>query len=131
MRGARTPFADRLAHLLRRTGHSQADLARLADVDQSSISRYLRGDCEPNLRQLRSLARALRVPVTALMLDGEPEVHAVRDGAGWLLFRGDRLVGQWNERSIVPVLHVTELHDDHEDARRLRSLATPKKRRRA
>jgi transcriptional regulator with XRE-family HTH domain len=115
--------------LLRRAGHSQADLARLADVDQSSISRYLRGDCEPNLRQLRAIARALGVPATALVTDGAPEVHAVPEGDGYLLFRGERLVGRWHERSIVPVLHVTELDADHAEARRLRKLANGGRRR--
>ncbi len=111
------PFAARLRELLVAASLTQADLARLAEVDQSSISRYLRGECEPNLRQLRAIARALGVPPALILTDGKCELVAVADaGRGHLLFHGERLVGEWRlDVNLGRCVHVKLL--DGRDAR--------------
>jgi transcriptional regulator with XRE-family HTH domain len=94
-------FAGRLKESLKRSGTSQAGLARLAEVDQSSISRYLRGQCEPNLRQFRAIAIALGLKPAELLPDEpmpDPLHHAVRHNNGdhvYLIFKAGMLVGEW------------------------------------
>jgi transcriptional regulator with XRE-family HTH domain len=91
-------FALRLQQALARSGMTQAALARSADIDQSSISRYLRGQCEPNLRQFRSIAQALAIRPSELLPpeDADP-VQAVAQGedSHYFIFRQGELVGQW------------------------------------
>ena len=90
-------FARRLDIALRRAGSSQARLAREADIDQSSISRYLRGQCEPNLRQVRAIADALNVAPSFLLADdGDPILLAVAgEEHRYAVFRGGEYVGEW------------------------------------
>jgi transcriptional regulator with XRE-family HTH domain len=103
--------ADNFAHKLKRAleirGATQAALARLADVDQSSISRYLRGQCEPNLRQFCSIADALGVKPAALLpgatTDSVVATQVERDGC-FYLFRAGKFLGEWHG----PDLHLFE-----------------------
>ncbi|MBI3723924.1 helix-turn-helix transcriptional regulator [bacterium] len=90
-------FARRLRASLKRSGITQARLARLADIDQSSISRYLRGQCEPNLRQFRAIAHALKVKPRYLLGDDTDPVVAVQghaNGHFYMFVRG-RLIGEY------------------------------------
>ncbi len=128
--GGTKSFAERLRNLLQQSGHTQADLARLADVDQSSISRYLRGECEPNLRQLRSIAEAFRVPVAILVGEDSREILAVEARANnrearYLLFCDGELVGEWHSPVLATILAVKRLPGTDAVARKL--LAAAKK----
>ena len=93
-------FAARLKESLKRCGTSQAGLARLAEVDQSSISRYLRGQCEPNLRQFRAIALALGLKPAELLPDeplADPVHHAVKheNDHVYMIFRSGLFLGEW------------------------------------
>lgn len=89
-------FARRLELALKRSGASQARLARDAEIDQSSISRYLRGQCEPNLRQFRAIADALEVPPSFLLAELEGIVLAPSGQSDhYYAFRDGKLVGEW------------------------------------
>lgn len=60
-------FREKLREALERKKMSQAELARRAEVDQSSISRYLAGEVGPNIRQLCALANALELDAADLI----------------------------------------------------------------
>jgi len=47
-----------------------ADLVRLVDLDQSSVSRYLSGQSEPTMENLRKIARGADRTVGDLMVAG-------------------------------------------------------------
>ena len=87
---------------LRRSGSSQARLAREADIDQSSISRYLRGQCEPNLRQFRAIAVALNVAPSFLLADDGLILRLAPSGRDnhYYAFREGKLVGEWTGESL-------------------------------
>lgn len=55
----------------RQAGVSQAELARRVGLDQSGVSRLERGKRPVTLPTLRAVARALGVPVTALLDDDD------------------------------------------------------------
>ncbi len=58
--------------LRRRRGLTQAELAAAADVEQGYLSRIESGDESPTVQALRALARALAVPVVALIAEPPP-----------------------------------------------------------
>lgn len=93
-------FARRLQRALEQSGTTQAALARAADVDQSSISRYLRGQCEPNLRQFRSIAQALGMKPADFLPDEKPADPIVAipssDEECYYIFRGNTFLGEWH-----------------------------------
>jgi transcriptional regulator with XRE-family HTH domain len=94
-------FAARLQAALERSGTTQAALARAADVDQSSISRYLRGQCEPNLRQFRSIALALGLKPAALLPEEDEVAESIvaipsSDEECYYIFRGNTFLGEWH-----------------------------------
>ena len=105
-------FSRRLEIALRRSKSSQARLAREAEIDQSSISRYLRGQCEPNLRQFRAIAAALNVAPSFLLGDDlEPVVLANAEERGhYYVFREGVLLGKWigDELSVFPGAEVVD-----------------------
>jgi transcriptional regulator with XRE-family HTH domain len=57
----------RLQRLRRQRGLSQAALARKIKGHVMSISRLERGAAAPSMRMLQKLAKALGVPITALL----------------------------------------------------------------
>ena len=61
---------DALKVIRERSGLSQAALGRAANVSQGHISQLESGAKEPRPDMVRRLAAALRVPVTALAVDG-------------------------------------------------------------
>lgn len=93
-------FATRLQAALARSATTQAALARAADVDQSSISRYLRGQCEPNLRQFRAIAQALGMKPSDLLPEDELADPIVAipssDEECFYIFRGNTFLGEWH-----------------------------------
>ncbi len=58
--------------LREKDGWSQAGLARAAGVDQSDISRFETESANASVATLNRIARALRVPVAAVMRELEP-----------------------------------------------------------
>lgn len=62
-------------------GITQEELEARSGVAQANISLYENGRINPNLRNLRRLARALEVPVDALLRD-PPRVGEADGGAG-------------------------------------------------
>jgi transcriptional regulator with XRE-family HTH domain len=93
-------FASRLQAALGGSATTQAALARAADVDQSSISRYLRGQCEPNLRQFRAIAHALGLKPADLLPEDEAgeSITAIpsSDEECYYIFRGNTFLGEWH-----------------------------------
>jgi transcriptional regulator with XRE-family HTH domain len=88
-----------LKQALETRGTTQAALARLAEVDQSSISRYLRGQCEPNLRQFCAIAQALGVKPAALLPNGQVDAlvaSQIKDDGCFYIFRGEQFLGEWH-----------------------------------
>ena len=70
-------FPKRLRELMDRSGLNQVELERRSSVDQSTISKYLRGTVEPTLESLMALARALRCSLEDLTgLEALHEVEA-------------------------------------------------------
>jgi transcriptional regulator with XRE-family HTH domain len=65
MSGGRTT-GEKLKDAMERAGVSQHQLARLANVAQSNVSKYLHGKQEPNDATLKRLADALHLPVEKL-----------------------------------------------------------------
>ena len=57
----------RLQRARHRRGLSQAALGRMVRAHVMTISRLERGDRQPSMRMLQKLAKALGVPVTALL----------------------------------------------------------------
>jgi transcriptional regulator with XRE-family HTH domain len=57
----------RLQRVRRRRGLSQARLGRTVGVHVMTISKLERGERQPSMRLLLRLAKALRVPLTALL----------------------------------------------------------------
>lgn len=95
-------FATRLDNALKRAGSSQARLAREADIDQSSISRYLRGQCEPNLRQFRAIANALKVAPSHLLGDESASPILAPSGKEhhYYVFLAGKLAGEWTGETL-------------------------------
>lgn len=68
-RQATTQLAIFLREIMETYGHQHvADLVRLVDVDQSSVSRYLSGQSEPTLTNLRRMANGLDMTIGELMV---------------------------------------------------------------
>jgi Predicted transcriptional regulators len=59
-------FAANLRRLRKERGLSQERLGEAANVHMTPVSKIERGQCEPGLRTVYKLARALRVSVGAL-----------------------------------------------------------------
>jgi transcriptional regulator with XRE-family HTH domain len=56
---------------------SQRDLARLAKLSKSSVSRWVNGETRPRMLQALKLARALKVPLEYLIDDAMEEMPPV------------------------------------------------------
>lgn len=66
-------FAKRLNEMLEKRHMSAADLARIINVSEASISQYRKGLYEPKQRRLDAIAKALHTTPSYLMgMDGEP-----------------------------------------------------------
>ena len=126
-------FAARLQAALERSGTTQAALARAADVDQSSISRYLRGQCEPNLRQFRSIALALGMKPSDLLPDDETADPIVAipssDEECYYIFRGNTFLGEWHGLTLDIFRNASVI--EGKDARKLLDSAGIRERSRA
>lgn len=61
------PGSASVAALRLQNGWSQAELARRAETSQSYIARLERGQVDPQVSTVRKIARALGVPVAALV----------------------------------------------------------------
>lgn len=60
-------FAANLRRLREAAGLTQMQLGNRCDMDNSVISRYERGERDPQLEAIAALARGLGVPATALV----------------------------------------------------------------
>lgn len=65
----------RIARLRLRAGLTQAELARLASVDQQNLSKIERGAIVPRLDTAMKIARSLRVSLSRMV--GERETRRV------------------------------------------------------
>lgn len=63
----RVEFAQNLDVAMYRAKISQAELSRLTGIDKSCISRYLSGECAPDLWNLKKILSALRITFEELM----------------------------------------------------------------
>lgn len=54
-------FSERLRMMINEKGLSQADLGRLADIDRSMVSKYLKGTKNPKIDTIRRCAAVLYV----------------------------------------------------------------------
>jgi transcriptional regulator with XRE-family HTH domain len=64
-------FGDALRHLRTQAGISQERLAELAGVHRNHVGDIERGDKEACLLTMQRIAKALRLPLSALMLEME------------------------------------------------------------
>ncbi|MEU4549552.1 helix-turn-helix domain-containing protein [Nonomuraea dietziae] len=55
-----TRLKDLIDHVLRETGLSQAQLAALAPMDQSALSKWRTGSTKPKYESLQAMGRALQ-----------------------------------------------------------------------
>lgn len=60
-------FTIKVKELMERDNISQKDLARLSNISESSISRYLSGSFEPRMDILVNIAKVFNVSVSYLM----------------------------------------------------------------
>lgn len=60
------PWPEYLARTMRARGFTQAELGRQSGLGQSLISRWLRGESQPDLPNLRKLGKVLGVPFLEL-----------------------------------------------------------------
>ncbi len=60
-------IAERIAELRKRAGYTQADLAKLLNVDQSAVSQWERGRVKPLKKIQPELARVLNCTVDELL----------------------------------------------------------------
>lgn len=60
-------FANKVKELMKRDGVSQKELARLSNISESSISRYISGSFEPRMDILINIAKVFNVSVAYLI----------------------------------------------------------------
>jgi transcriptional regulator with XRE-family HTH domain len=65
-------FAEGLRATRRKAGLTQVELARRSGIAPVTVIRYEAGEMQPNLSVVYALARALLVPASSLVGDGEP-----------------------------------------------------------
>jgi transcriptional regulator with XRE-family HTH domain len=70
-------FASRLEHVLTERGMSGRRLAARLDVDKATVSRWRRREFHPRHATILSIAEALDIPVSSLMVEG---AEALVDG---------------------------------------------------
>lgn len=61
-------FGIKLSHLMYRKGMTQTDLAKVLGVTQAMVSKYLTGKTPVTYCQMHKIARALELPIEALLL---------------------------------------------------------------
>lgn len=67
-------FAERMRNIRKLRGHTQESLAELLNVGKMTISRWERGEAEPEMDNIVRLAKALNVSTDYLLsLDDEPQ----------------------------------------------------------
>lgn len=64
-------FSERLAKIRKEKGLGFPELARLTNIHVTQLRRYEKGESQPTLDALRSLAVALNVPGDMLLFDDE------------------------------------------------------------
>lgn len=64
---------ERIAAIRERRGLTQQDLAKLARISVSTVSKAERGEISPRMETLHKMARVLRVNTSALTDPGQPE----------------------------------------------------------
>ncbi|MGE8942028.1 helix-turn-helix domain-containing protein [Leptospira interrogans] len=100
-RGKSTPVVDRrieaalgqvVRELRRRAGLGISEIARRANLSPGMVSKIENGAISPSLSSIRSLARALQVPVTSLFreFDEVTDATIVRAGEGTMVHRSGR-----------------------------------------
>lgn len=62
-------LADNIKRLIKKKGYTQNDLALRTRVTASAMSRYVSGEREPRIAQLKRMAAALGVTVDELIKD--------------------------------------------------------------
>lgn len=77
---------EKIAWLSEQRDLSQADLAKKAGASSSAVSKWWRGKAIPRLLEAAALAKALEVPIEALV-DPEPEMPPKQDGDEIILVR--------------------------------------------
>lgn len=68
-------LAERIRTLIGASPYTPADVARLVGVDKSAVSRWMRGERTPTMKNLIDLADLLQVEMAALW-EGEQSVPA-------------------------------------------------------
>jgi transcriptional regulator with XRE-family HTH domain len=63
----REQFGSNLRRIREEAGFSQEDLMRVSDVHRTQISKYERGETDPQLEVLVRLSEALNVPIADLL----------------------------------------------------------------
>lgn len=66
-------FGERLQHLMAEQHLTQVELARLMDVPQQSISRWVNSELPPRMSSVQRIAQALEVSTSRLLSDEEPK----------------------------------------------------------
>jgi transcriptional regulator with XRE-family HTH domain len=72
-------FAERLRALRRATGFTQAQLARLANVTETYISKLEKAQIAPGVDLIARLSRALNCPISDLLPSSPPDLDALKE----------------------------------------------------
>lgn len=84
-------FGQRIADLLDEKGMRQAELADAAGFSQASVSLYIHNKRQPNLQSLQAMAKALDVPVSALLGDEDVTDEQLAQAVYTVLDNAERL----------------------------------------
>ena len=106
MKGRSTPdkFNERLATLLKKSGLTQKELAQKANVTESSMSHYLKGDRHPRASVVARIAEALNTSTDYLLGESEKDLFNEISYATQIIARNAGLMTKHQKMEIIDLL---------------------------
>lgn len=99
-------FCERVKRIMRERKLTQTELSARSGVPAPSLCRYLRGDTEPRIDIVRSIARALGVAETYLLgLDDETHPVDERQQLKQLVARNRHILTEEEKNELVALLY--------------------------
>ena len=93
----------RIQHLLDYRGMTQRELAEKAGITEAAVSRYLKDERTPRAITVASIAKALEVPVSEIVGDGDCAGDEL-DNAVRLIARNARAMTEAQREEIIRAL---------------------------